>query len=334
MKSIISLEKIKLDLQEHIKLSKKQLKEHESGENRLSIVAAASAEENLEKNKALVEKYTMMIDEITKLDGSDPNIKEKIEESIDRKKYYQNNKIRLENDKVKDNDEKIDIFMILDEIKEDIFIENEILFDMTFKRIEHYLIISSDAKSELLEIKKDFMNDIKDIKGIYLNDFSMLNIKIVMVISQFKILIDNIKESRLEEKNFEEFPELPKFENWWIEELFETHLAYFTLTDWKNKITSLCCTQEQKIAWEYIFTKWVFIKKFLSNKGKVAYEYHFMFDSYVHNYIALEEETDENNIEYTKQNIQKIIKSQNLKPLDENYEFSTNHLKYKKEMLK
>ncbi|MEA3314400.1 MAG: hypothetical protein U9Q30_00915 [Campylobacterota bacterium] len=97
MKSIISLEKIKLDLEEHIKLSKKQLKDHESGENRLSLIAAASAEEHLEKNKALVEKYIMMIDELLKLDESDPREKEKIEESIDRKKYYKDNKIRLEN---------------------------------------------------------------------------------------------------------------------------------------------------------------------------------------------------------------------------------------------
>lgn len=333
MKSIISLEKLRSDIEEHIKFSKKQLRDYEAGYIQLSLIAVASAEENLEKNKSLVEKYTMMIDQLYKLDNSDPRQKAKIEECIDKKKYYYNNKIRLENDKVKDNDEKLDICMILDEVKEDIFIENQSLFDMAFKKIEHYLIIDTDAKSEFLEIKKDFTNDIQNIKDIYINDLGMINIKSIILISQFKILIVNIKQT-MEEKELEPLLNLPKFEHWWIDELWENHLSYFALMDWKYKISLFCLTEEQKDAWDYIFSKWLFIKKFLNNKGEIAYEYQFIFDTYLLKYIELDEEIDESNIEYNKERIRKMVKDIDLKPLGDDYDFSTNHLKYKQEMSK
>ena len=71
MKSVIALEDLIKENEERIKLQKRQLSDHESGENRLSALMMASVETNLEKTISFLEKYKKMLADLLDQDQSE-----------------------------------------------------------------------------------------------------------------------------------------------------------------------------------------------------------------------------------------------------------------------
>ncbi|PLY08787.1 MAG: hypothetical protein C0626_13175 [Arcobacter sp.] len=173
-------------------------------------------------------------------------------------------------------------------------------------------------KEKQSEEKRD-KEEIKNIESIIKslnNEFNKIN----------EIFIPEVKT-----KTFSGFP---KYQDWWIRELWVSHQAYFALFKWKEIISKLCITTEQKKAWSIIFDRWVFIKKLLNDKGKLAYDYHFAFDSLLSTYAEVEEELDIKNIESMEVIINEITKKEDFTKNVGFHSVNTAYLKFKMEKQK
>lgn len=95
----------------------------------------------------------------------------------------------------------------------------------------------------------------------------------------------------------------------------------------------MCVTTEQKKAWSIIFDRWVFIKKLLSDKGKLAYHYHFAFDSLLYTYAELEEEIELKNIESMETIINKITAKEDFTKNVSFHKINTSYLQFKTEKI-
>ncbi|MFA6789259.1 MAG: hypothetical protein WCR15_06195 [Arcobacteraceae bacterium] len=142
------------------------------------------------------------------------------------------------------------------------------------------------------------------------------------------------KEIKIPEVKIKTFSGFPKYQDWWIRELWVSHQAYFALFKWKEIITNLCITTEQKKAWSIIFDRWVFIKKLLNDKGTLAYDYHFAFDSLLSTYAELEEELEIKNIESMEVIINEITKKEDFSKNVGFHNINTSYLKFKMEKQK
>ena len=129
------------------------------------------------------------------------------------------------------------------------------------------------------------------------------------------------------------FSGFPRYQDWWIRELWLSHQAYFALFKWKSIITNLCITTEQKKAWSIIFDRWVFIKKLLNDKGLLAYNYNFSFDSILATYAEVEEELEKKNILSMELIIKEITKKEDFSTTTSFHSTDTPYLKFKKEKL-
>jgi len=92
----------------------------------------------------------------------------------------------------------------------------------------------------------------------------------------------------------------------------------------------LCITTEQKKAWSIIFDRWVFIKKLLNDKGELAFNYNFAFDSVLENHARMLEETDSNNILSMEKIVKEITKKEDFTVSAPFHNTSTPYLKFKK----
>ncbi len=146
--------------------------------------------------------------------------------------------------------------------------------------------------------------------------------------------LNKTKEIKVPEVKIKTFSGFPKYQDWWIKELWVSHQAYFALYKWKEIITNLCITTEQKKAWSIIFDRWVFIKKLLNDKGKLAYNYHFAFDSLLSTYAELEEELEMKNIESMELIINQITKKEDFSKNVGFHNINTSYLQFKKDKLK
>ncbi len=150
--------------------------------------------------------------------------------------------------------------------------------------------------------------------------------------------IEDTKEIKIEEEPILEIKELkfsgfPRYQDWWIRELWLSHQAYFALFKWKDIINNLCMTIEQKKAWSIIFDRWVFIKKLLNDKGELAYNYSFAFDSLLLTHAQIEEELENKNIESMELIINEITKKEDFSTTVPFHNTNTPYLKFKKEKL-
>ncbi|WP_428025290.1 hypothetical protein [Arcobacter sp.] len=146
--------------------------------------------------------------------------------------------------------------------------------------------------------------------------------------------LNKTKEIKVPEVKIKTFSGFPKYQDWWIKELWVSHQAYFALYKWKEIISNLCITTEQKKAWSIIFDRWVFIKKLLNDKGKLAYNYHFAFDSLLSTYAELEEELEMKNIESMELIINQITKKEDFSKNVGFHNINTSYLQFKKDKLK
>ncbi|RLA84078.1 MAG: hypothetical protein DRG78_02455 [Epsilonproteobacteria bacterium] len=332
MKAVIALEELIAEGEAHLKLIKKQLSEHESGEHKLSQMVLASSETALVEVSGNLEKNTNMLKKFMQQDIKELEKQEKIREAIQRKNYYHFQKTRLNRNTTRDNDEKLEAMLIIDELPEDIGFEDDDLFRVAEESLKLHLSVHEDLQEKLLNIKKDFENAIKGIEAEDIKELGVLNFRIPILILQFSTLITNIKENIIED-NLPPFKGLPKFEDWWFSELWKSHQAYFGLYKWKYIISGLCNNQDQENAWEIISTNWISMKKFLSNKGSLAYKYSLAFDNTIRTHCGLEEELATTSLKSMERIIEILTVKEDFTKTDNNHKIVTPYVEFKREQL-
>lgn len=320
-----------------IELARKQLQDHESGKSKLSIMVVASTELSIEKNRFLLNKYRNKLKNIQGLESDDLSELEEEElkrEEIRQKNYFKYQAQRLRHTKNRTEEDVKASISILNELPEDIQLEDYELFDIGHKSAELYLDIHSDLDDELIEIKSEFLSLVEKNFNEINNELKLLNYRIPILILQLRILIKNIKEN-IDESNLEnnEFKGLPKFEDWWIHELWKSHQAYMGLFKWKKIILNLCITSEQKRAFEVIFKNWILVKKLLNVKGGYAYFYNYAFDEMISKYAELEDEYEEKNLKSMEKIVQTLTINEDFTTVSSDHTIETPYMKFKLEKL-
>jgi len=336
--------KIIKDLEEKIKLSmsriefaRKQLIGHESGELKLSLMVVASTELTIEKNRFLLNKYRSKLQKIESLESGDLDELEEVEikkEEIRQKNYFKYQAQRLRHTKNRTVEEISAAVSILNEMPEDIQLDDYEIFQIGHTSSSLYLDMHSDLDEELIEIKSEFMSLVEKNFNEKNNELKLLNYRIPILILQLRILIKNIKEN-IDETNLEnhEFKGLPKFEDWWIHELWISHQAYMGLFKWKKIILNLCITSEQKRAFETIFKNWILVKKILNSKNGSAYFYNYAFDEMIAKYAELEDEYDEKNLHSMEKIVETLTKNEDFTTVSHDHLLKTPYMMFKLEKL-
>lgn len=334
MNAIIAIEDLIKTNQERIKTLKAQLDDHESGNIKLSVMAHASAEKALEDSTAALKKNKLIHEELLKHDLQEYEKEQRIKEAIKRKNYFKYQKTRIKRDKTKSGNQKLEAMMIIDELPTEVNIEDEDIFNIASSIIKLDLRIHDELEMQLTEIKEDFEILLETVDSEDIDKLGMLHTHIPIIVLHLVVLIENIKED-LEKENKTCFRGLPKYEDWWIDELWVNHQAYFGLYKWKDIVSFLCVTCEQKLAWESIFANWIFIKKALNKKGPLAYEFNFAFDMLMEKYADLEEELDNNNLKKMEHLIQTLAEKEKERchTYKSDHNIITSYVKFKKEKL-
>jgi len=416
MISLVALENLVKENEERVNIQKRQLSEHESGETRMSRVALASTESNLEKATEDLTKYNAMLAELLEQDRAEIEEKERLEAAIQRKKYFENQHIRIQDNTELPSDQKIEAMHIIDELPSEVFFEDDDLFKVAATSIELNIRNHNDLAEQLTTIDKEFKAMIKVVKDKEVSDLGMLNFQIPIIVLHFSVLLANIKEvleekrdARIQraqkqvtaehaleeskkaaekarvaleksqnkkkdenpdsseengeetqedegesaeekaereasEKKLEEilkaieikekqqtlFRGFPKYEDWWVHEMWGSHQAYFALYKWKAIINDLCQTNKQKKAWSGIFDSWIFVKKMLDVKSELAFEYNFAFDTLIKKYAELEEELSDANLASMEMIIKEITKKENFGSFKPNHRLVTPYLEFKR----
>jgi len=337
MKALIALEKLVKELEKRISIGKAQLYRHESGEEVLTLLVESSIETNLEKNTELLNRYRVLMKEFLKFEKLDTHANERIKIAIERKKYYKHSRLDIEKITVKNNDEKIEAALILNELPEDEKLDDREIYEISFKAIEEYLFLSSNSEELLKEIKASLHNSLNTLTQENINTMEILTYMIPMNIFHFYLLLSNIndtldKNDDEEDEDEEEKKDLvsfPKYQDWWIEEIWTSHKAYFALYQWKQTIANLCKTEEQKLAWNKIFHNWIFIKSLLTEKNEMGFEYQYIFDNLLFEYVELESELNENQLILDKKKLNNFIEEEDFFNLIDDHNIITPYLKFK-----
>ncbi len=332
MKEIVALQSLIEEEEKRVSFAKKQLADHEAGTTKLTAMIIASTETKLEESSVLLAKHQIMLNELLEQDIQQLEEEERIKEATLRRNYYHYQKVRLKRDKVKSNDIKLEAMMIVDELPTDIHFEDNEIFEIAQKTVELHLRLHEGIDEELKIIRNELETFLNNAIGRNIIDLGMLNFQIPIVILHFSVLLANIEENIAEDK-LEEFKGFPKFEDWWIKELWSSHQAYFALFKWKSIISNLCITHDQKRAWEIIFSNWIFIKKMLNGKGVLAYELNFAFDSLVSSHAKLEEELDKVNLLSMESIIKNITKNEDFVTVTQDHNIITPYLIFKRDKL-
>ena len=332
MKAIVALEELIKEDEAHIKLVKKQLADHESGANKLSNMVKATAENTLEETTSRLEKHKLKLNELLKLDIQELEKEERLRDAVTRKNYFHYQKTRIKRDIIHASDEKLEAMHIIDELPEGAGIEDEILFNIAEKSLKLHLSVIEDVDEKLKDITEDFNNIISDIPEDEIGDLGLLNKQITVLVLHFSVLVSNI-ETILEEKENPNFSGFPKYEDWWIKELWINHQAYFGLFKWKEIISKLCITTDQKIAWDGMCANWISIKRYLHSKGSLAYNYTYAFDTIMKQYAGLEEELSSANLESMEKLINTLTQKEDFSQIKSQIEhkFITPYLEFKRE---
>ena len=332
MKIIIALEEMIKDNENIIKSIKKQLSNHESGSSRLTYMGKASAETNLENAQEQLLRNQIKLKELLSQDQTKLEEKEKIREAVERKNYLKYQKVRLKRDITRSNDEKIEAMLILDELNQNTYLEDEELFEIAEKSLSLHLTVHIELEKKFNEIKQDFETEIQDISDENLGELSSVNFRLILSILHLHILFTNIQEN-IEEDNLPAFRGFPKFEDWWIVELWTNHHAYYALYKWKGIISKQCITDDQKRAWELIFSNWIALKKMLSGKKTLGYHYNYAFDTVMRKYSGLEEELATNSLVSMSELTQKIIAKEDFSVVSKDQKIITDYVLFKRSKL-
>lgn len=328
MNVIETLEKRIKSLTSHIQQSSKQIKDDDSGEKKISLIVRASAELSIEKNEFLLKKYQYKLKKLLEKDIKSVLDEEKTKEEIRERNYFKYQAKRIQRDKSKTFQEIENALIIIDELPEDFKIEDKVLFQIGHKSHEVFLEIHSDLDDDLIEIKNEFLELVESHFDDTNLELKMLNYRIPILILQLQVLVRNIREN-IEEENLKSFKGLPKFHDWWINELWTSHQAYMGFFKWKQIILDMFVTSEQKKSFEVFFKNWILVKKILNVKGESAYVYNNAFDQLIHKYAELEDECNEANLSSLKNIVSKITKKEKFTTVSSNHNQITPYMKFK-----
>lgn len=328
MKAIIALENLIKEEEKRVALAKKQLSEHESGENKLSFIVKASTETTLEDSKELLDKHTQMLNELLQQDIKELEEQEKIKEAIIRANYYKYQKIRLKRDKIATNDQKLEAMMIIDELPNDIQFEDAELLAIAQKVIDLNITVHEELNGKLNDIIAEYHTLKKDFTDEDINSLDLLNYRIPIIVLHIAVLVENIKENVANNEKLK-FNGFPKYEDWWISELWVSHQAYLSLYKWKTIVKNQCNTDDQKRAWENIFSNWIFIKKLLNSKKELGFKLNYVFDKLLAKYGEFEEETNIDNILSMESIVQDLTLKEDFLKNTKSHNVETPYLKYK-----
>ncbi|MGB1227239.1 MAG: hypothetical protein ACPG9K_05050 [Poseidonibacter sp.] len=308
MESIIAIEELIKQAQKQVDSQKLQLQRHKSGESKLSAMILASTENTLEIYTNQLEKYNKILKRLLGSEGKKLNQEYRLRIATKRKRYFDSQDSRIKANKEHSSDIKLAAMRILGELPQDIEIDDEDLFEIAIKSVHLTLPELSELTKLLDTIRLEFNSQLEKNKEEDIKQIATLDYLIPIVILHFKILRDNINESIHDDNKYKEkllkegkidsfekkkFSSWPKYQDWWIRELWVSHQAYFSLFKWKAIVTKQCQTTEQKKAWSIIFDRWITIKKLLNDKGTLAYNYQYIFDKLIEKYTNLQEEMDE-----------------------------------------
>jgi len=331
---MVALEKMIKELEQRISVSRGQLSKHNSGEEKLSRLAESSAENSLEKHIPLLENYKTILKEFEKIEKLDSYEHRRLRAAIERKKYYKYNKQENQKKKIKykENDERIEAAMIIDELPEEILLDTAELFSISSESLQEYIPFPKNAEQDLLKIQTEFNKLIKNFTDEHIKSLELLNYMIPIVIFHFEIFRQNILEVQLQDSSEENLALdfFPKYHDWWISELWSSHIAYFSLFRWKRKVAKLCKTENQKNAWKILFHNWIFVKTLLSEKSNPAFEYQYIFDKLLNESVQLSSELNKSIVKNSREKMKKFINKEDLFSLIEDHHVLTPYVNYKK----
>ena len=336
MKSMVAIEKIIKELELRVAVAKGQLNRHNNGEEKLSLLAESSAENSLEQHVPLLDKYRNILKDFEKFEKLDSYEHRRLRAAIIRKKYYKYNKKDNAKGKIKykENDEKIEASMIIDELPEEFVFDTQELFNISYQALQQYIPFHSDAQKDLQEIQNEFNMLIKNFTDENIKSLELLNYMIPIVIFHFKlfklnILEDEINEAKEKKEDRIDLEFFPKYHDWWITELWTSHIAYFSLYRWKKSVVTLCKTDAQKYAWKILFNNWIFLKTLLSEKSNPAFEYQYIFDTLMHKHVDLVSEIEPTKVLNHKKEMEEFIQNEDLLALSADHNVITPYVKYK-----
>ncbi len=360
MTSVFALEELIAQSQRHVSNSQKQLKDAEDGNYILSPVKLASVENRLEESTADLEKYQKIYNEIPQEEKEKQRKMLKVQQALAKETYYKLQKMRIKKSHHIARNQKLEAMMIIDELPDDSHYDDKELISLSEIIIKNNIRDIIDIDERLEQIDKEFnqkldrLEDNKDLKT-----FTFLDTYIPIVVLHFSIFVESIKDdikkhnlelkkskanlekkdlilkSKKSEPEIKEliFKGLPNYEDWWIEELFKNHQAYFGLYKWKTIIENQCITKHQKIIWDKLFSNWLMIKKILNNKDENAFDYNFIFDELVKKYAYLEEEMDIDNLKSMEKIVYNITAHEDFTKTKLYHEIDTVYFKWKNKKL-
>ncbi|MCK9337803.1 MAG: hypothetical protein M0P43_08240 [Arcobacteraceae bacterium] len=304
---------------QRIALFENKLQEHINGVSRMSAMAKVSSETKLEEMQNILQIYESKRDELLKIDALELEKLENEARIRELKLYALNQKKRIKSNIEISEEVRREILKTLDELPENVIFRDEELIDLAEKSLHLNLREVDEHLITIKQIRVDFDELFSNLELGSIKDIKFLNNQILVLTLQFRTLVENIKEN-FENNTEKKFTGLPKYEDWWIEEMWSSHLAYFSLFKWKKIIKRLCTTTLQKKSWNIIFANWVAIKEVLNRYGSDAYEYHFAFDSLISKYVDLNEEVLDKNLV----NVEKFMTAETKKE-DFSIKYSKHH---------
>jgi hypothetical protein len=346
--SIYALEKLLKEYESNIANASKQIKDLDAGKITLSPLKIASVENTLEFSTAEYEKYKAIYDAIPEKEKEEfRNLKE-VQELLAKQSYYKLQKIRIKRNLNLKRNQRLEAMMVLDEVPEDVHFEDAQLIEVTNIIIKYNARESVELVAELGVIREELDKRLEALKDKEdLKHFTFLDSYIPIIILHFASLVKSIEETILlynekekekvgenEQPEYINFTGFPKYEDWWFDELFTTHEAYFGLYLWKETIKNICLTEQQKLLWEKIFSNWLMIKKILTTKDENAYDYNFIFDDMIKKYAKIEEEFDDTLIEKDSKELVNEIKKVDLSKLSLKHHNITVYHNWKKQQTK
>ena len=334
--SIFALEKLILENKEKISNCTKQLSDLRNGKITVSAMKQASIENTLEEATIAHNTYKEMYDNIPKEQKEKYKELIRVQEALAKQTYYKMQKIRLKRNKNLTRDQKLEAMMIIDELPENTNFDDKELLEISQIVIKNNIRKVNDLENELIGIKNEFNSKINSLpEQKDLKHFAFLDTYIPIIILHFSLLVQNINELIIEHNEENEnklkFLGLPKYEDWWIEELFINHQAYFALYKWKDIIKNQCLNEQQQIIWNKIFNNWLMIKKILNSKDENAYDYNYIFDEMIEKHAHLEEELDISNLESMEEIIKNITINEDFTKNKSLHNIQTTYYNWKKQ---
>lgn len=301
METLQDVENIIDQTTKRIALFGTKLKDHESGVERMSAMAKVSTETKLEEAINTLQVYESKREELLKLDAQERENLENEARLKELELYGKNQRNRFLSNVELPQEVRNEVLKILDELPQNIIFMDEELIDLAERTLLLNLREVDEHLKSIKNIKADFDILFKGINTNNIKDIEFINNQILSLVLQFHTLVDNIAQEF--ENEGKVFNGLPKYEDWWVEELWHSHLAYFSLIKWKKSIKKYCYTKLQKKSWNIIFANWLTIKDVMNSYGESGFEYQFAFDKLILKYARLNEETIDKNLI----NIEKFI---------------------------